>query len=157
MSSCFDKCCFGLLGDSCGGLSGVAFKQGGFQQFNFDHGFFLKLFLDFFEQFRCGAVFAYQYGWVRIGQLTFDVAFLPMCDFAHCLVFASFLSASGMRVRWPQLRHVMTMCGSLRCLVRTQQFTPGRIRFLQCLHIRRLYCFGSLSFAAMAILRAVFT
>jgi hypothetical protein len=52
----------------------------------------------------------------------------------------------------PQLKHVMTMWGSLRCFIRTRQFTPGRMKCLQHLQTCSLYSFGKRTFAAMPIL-----
>lgn len=40
--------------------------------------------------------------------------------------------------------------------MRTRQFTPGRIKLLQCLHICRLYSVGKRILAAMAIFLAMF-
>jgi hypothetical protein len=60
----------------------------------------------------------------------------------------------GMRVCLLQFRQVMTMWGSLCCLMRTRELTPGRMKVLQCLQTCLRYWGGRCIRDAIAIFLA---
>ena len=84
----------------------------------------------------------------------FDFAFLFLGYLVHVFGFFS-LFFMGILVCFLQFRQVIVMWGCLVWFMRILQLIPGKIKVLQCLQMWRLYCGGSLIFAAMAIFLAV--
>lgn len=151
MTANLNKLCLCLYCNLCGDASCFLSLECAFQNFCFNHLFFVKLPRDFTQYLRCCSLLSNPYSWFFGAELILYSALHLWCYQGFSLPF------SGIRVCCPQFMHVITICGSLLCWMRIRQFTPGKIKLLQVLQMKLLYCLGIGSLVLIAMLRAIFT